>query len=182
LKVWFAKNMSERSPFEFDNYRYEEISFKMFCEEFQLMLAEMRSDEYLIGFQDYFEIETGIDLSLSNINEEGIFEIFARYENFLQVEFGDGLGEVNLPDRIINGYQQTEVLPDKTQIPWLWVGVFNRDLNETRKKLLACKKTEDDSIHYWKLSEAQDSSPANISLEFRSVAYRLRGGLEEGNS
>jgi hypothetical protein len=165
--------MSERSPFEFDNLRYEEISFQEFCEKFRQMLVDMRSDEYLSGFQDYYESETGNSLYLSGIGEAEVFGFVARYENFLQFEFGDGLGEVNLPDRIIDGYQQEEVV-EGVQIPWLWIGVFNRDLNKTRRELLACKNPEDNSIHYWKLSEAEDSSPANIPLEFGSIADKLR--------
>jgi hypothetical protein len=173
--------MTERSPIELDNLEFKKLNFREFCEGFQLMLLDMRSDEDLFDFQDYFEAESGNSLYLSGINELEVFGFFARYENFLQVEFGDGLGEVNLPDRIINVYQETEVLPDKTQTPWLWIGVFNENLNISEKKLLACKYAEDNSIYYWSLSETENSSPNNIPLEFRPIANKLRQTLNQGD-
>jgi hypothetical protein len=179
--VRFAKNMSERSPFEFDNLRYEEISFEKFCENFRLMLVDMRSNEgyFLDTFLNYFEFKlNGDNLSLTNIQVENIFEIVKRYENLVRSNFTDGLSyELILRDRMIDAYSEVEVI-NGIKTPWFWVGVFNQDLNKTRKELLACKNPEDNSIHFWKLSEAQDGSPANIPLEFRSVADKLRGVKE----
>jgi hypothetical protein len=173
--------MPEKPTFEFDNYTFEKISFEEFCEKFRIMLADMRADEELFGFQDYFEGETNIDLSLYNIQEKDIFGILVIYENFLQRVFTNQQYELELQDGIVSVYQQTEVLPNKTQIPWFTVGIFHQELNETRKDLLVCKNIENDSVHYWSLSEAADSSPNNIPVEFRLVSEKLRS-MPKSNS
>jgi hypothetical protein len=169
--------MIEQSKFE--NYEFTEISFEHFCERFRQMLLDMRSHKFLNGFQEYVEDEAEVNLSLFNIQEEDIFGIFTLYENIVRIEYEDGQGGVDLPDGIVDVYSTIEVLQNKTQLPWLTVGIFNERLNATRKELLSCINVEDNSIHYWSLSEAVDSSPNNIPAEFRLVANKLRASPDQ---
>jgi hypothetical protein len=137
--------MSEKSNFEFDNLVFTEINFQELCVAFNRMLADMRSVEGLAGFQDYFESQTQSKLSLNDVDEEEIFEIARRYEDFLQSEFIDGAYELQLPDGVVNIYHQIETI-NSEQIPLFSVGIFNEELKATRKELLVNKNNND--VHY----------------------------------
>lgn len=162
--------------FEFDSLRYVEISFEHFCENFQQLLVDMRSNLLLCDLEENFEFETGNALIPVNINERDIFKLAREYEGFLQSQFINESYDLVLPNEIVSIYSEIEMI-NGIQNPWFSVGVFNEELNTTRKKLLVCKNPADETANYWRLSESTESSPDNIPIEFRLIANKLRASI-----
>jgi hypothetical protein len=171
--------MIENSKFDLDNYAFEKVRFEEFLGSFRQMLVQMRTnkDTFLNTSLNYFEFKLNkYGLSLNNIQEDNIFEIIKRYENFVESSFINDSYELELRDGMVDAHHDTEIL-DQVSVPWFSVGIFNEELDRARIELLACKVLACETANYWRLSESVTSSPNNIPDEFRLIANKLRASI-----